>query len=755
MFTWIPFYEELATKLLEYRNKQAELISFLKGLEDKGIKSQKMNDRDSKGRTVLLNEIDPFTFYSNFNRGIKEENRYAIMREIKNKFGLKSDIPTDLDGLPVVNNMKAWFFPFAGKRKNDDISVLWDLAAAVVQKEVDQIDENLFNRCLMIGNVGMAKLTMGMFWMRPDKFLSYDNKNYEYFESEGLRVEETDYASYKKFIHGVKDRLGSDFKKLSRQAWLYSKPSNENESSTVPTPNSLKTILNSNVFQDDLNVILYGPPGTGKTYQVVEMATRICDEKVGLDRNAIVKRFKELQETSRIKFITFHQSYSYEEFVEGIRPVLSKDESGNDGGAKYVLKDGVFKTICNSASTKTQLLTTNKNLLDDPNIRIWKMSLGRYNSLEEGGIYDDCKKQNELWLGYGGDIDFTGCDTREKVYKALKKDDSATQPLDYSVTSVDTFKNKIKTGDLIIVTEGNSKFRSIGKVTGNYLPPGDEKNYQHRSVEWLVHFEPSMPREKIMDKTFSQMTLYEIDKNYLKMDVLKSLLTKDTTKENNEKYVLIIDEINRGNISKIFGELITLIEPDKRIGSQNEIQAELPYSNSKFGVPANLYILGTMNTADRSIAFIDSALRRRFIFKEIKPDPSVIEKTVGEEGVIEEVEVDALLKCMNSRIEALYDRDHLVGHSYFLKVKTLNDLKSVFLKEIMPLLSEYFHHDRKKMAKVLGCENNNESETILKKISSGKNNDYDINETWETNESFEKATGAELVKYFNNLINAE
>ena len=184
----------------------------------------------------------------------------------------------------------------------------------------------------------------------------------------------------------------------------------------------------------------------------------------------------------------------------------------------------------------------------------------------------------------------------------------------------------------------------------------------------------------------------------IKDGVFKKICLKAQADPNNS-YAIFIDEINRGNVSAIFGELITLIEADKRIGTANEIKVKLPYSKSDFGVPSNLSIIGTMNTADRSVEALDTALRRRFSFIEIMPNPSLLSNIKFKGFTLED-----LLVSINERIEVLLDRDHTIGHSYLIKLDSgdIQGLKMVFLNNIIPLLQEYFYHNYEKIALILG-----------------------------------------------------
>jgi hypothetical protein len=246
-----------------------------------------------------------------------------------------------------------------------------------------------------------------------------------------------------------------------------------------------------------------------------------------------------------------------------------------------------------------------------------------------------------------------------------------------------------------------SKLKAIGEVTGDYYcdPSSPIRYAQFRKVKWLYK-DLALPIEEIYGKKFSQQTIYQIDQKQINQSFFSA---KTQIKTGADKYVLIIDEINRGNISAIFGELITLIEPDKRKGETEELSAILPYSKIPFSVPKNLYIIGTMNTADRSVEALDTALRRRFSFEEMLPKPELLkDKGENESGKVGEINLEELLITINERIEALVDRDHTIGHAFFMEVDSLDSLRNVFANKVIPLLQEYFYGDYAKMEMVIG-----------------------------------------------------
>lgn len=416
----------------------------------------------------------------------------------------------------------------------------------------------------------------------------------------------------------------------------------------IESENTPKIInKNENLSNQPLNQILYGPPGTGKTYHMINKALEIIDGDVPDQRKDTKKRFDELVQAKQIEFVTFHQSYGYEEFVEGIKAIPIGAE-GNEDGEEMIYKPmaGVFKKLTKLAKdefSKTQGI-------HQPIVKKYKLEAKSLNiqaeMIEDNSNSFRILKGSKIRKGQTPSFDLY-------TYGELKK--KFLQ------------QAKLKEQDEFYILEEDYSFQSMSAASSIVL--GRQSN---GTTEW---------KESINDQD-----LFTVSKIHEKKDI--------------QNYILIIDEINRGNISKIFGELITLIEPSKRIGAEESLHVKLPYSGESFGVPTNLFIIGTMNTADRSIALMDTALRRRFEFIEMMPDLSAL-KDINIEGI----DIAKLLETINKRIEYLYDRDHAIGHAYFMSLKnspTLDELEHIFKYKIIPLLQEYFYDDWEKIMMILG-----------------------------------------------------
>ena len=463
-----------------------------------------------------------------------------------------------------------------------------------------------------------------------------------------------------------------------------------------------------------INLIFYGPPGTGKTYRTALEALRLCigEDAASLledDRASVMSRYKELVDAGQIEFVTFHQSFSYEDFVEGLRPTTEhssndddpSERSGESAGFSLRVNDGVFKAISERARLDVSGKGEKRRL--DRKSSVLKVSLGRAAYGEEDKIKFGLNS-GLIHSDWGGDVDWS-----EEQYDAFGSILARLREIygdkvsgyDWRAIITHTLRSKMQVGDYVLLSDGRDRVRALGCVTGDYYhDDGDQYPAHRRSVEWLWEDDGGIDRERIYSKAFARHSVYPLDDQSLDWDRLDELVFGSdikATSSDTMNYVLIIDEINRANISKVFGELITLLEPDKRIGAENEIRLRLPYSGKPFGVPRNLHIIGTMNTPDRSIALLDTALRRRFSFMELMPSPELLSTNV------EGVDLRSLLRTLNERIEYLFDREHQIGRAYFYGCQSQADIAEVLRFKIIPLLSEYFYEDWSKVDAVLGA----------------------------------------------------
>lgn len=710
-FNWSNFYGEFATTLLEYKNDRKGLISKLKSAyEETGMKLPKM---ESNGEIL---DIDPFTIFGLFNKGITDDNLKRILGEIAKQFNLKNKVPFSFEGIPLVNNLRSTFFNFAEERGENDINNLWEVFESAIRYADNPTQGNKLKIESTYNNVIKQKgiqwnITMGLYWIRPNTYINLDSKNREFIIKQKILPQQfiKEVNQFKNVPNGeqyiqlcdlllekIKDgQYGyRDFKELSFIAYERNM--------------SVDTVTQHNTQNTDIakNTILYGPPGTGKTYNTVMYAVAIIENKKleeikKENYTEVIDRYNKYKEDGLIEFTTFHQSYGYEEFIEGIKPVIHSDEE-DETDIQYEVVPGLFKKFCDIAG-KPILRKEKCDIGINESPTIWKISL---EGSGENSTRTECMKNEHIRIGY---------DEYGREITNLFKGVAGRHILNY-------FINDMSIGDIVMSCYDCNTVDAIGVVTGEYEWHDEYPEYKRlRKVNWIV----KGIKENIIKinngSRLSNPTVYKLRMDLSDVMEIIEKYSKNTieVEEKKKNHVFIIDEINRGNISKIFGELITLIEPTKRIGQTEGQKVRLPYSQKLFGVPNNVYLIGTMNTADRSIATIDTALRRRFNFKEMLPDEEVLD------GIyVEDVSIKDIFIKINKRITVLFDREHTLGHAYFLPLKgapTIETLADIFENSIIPLLQEYFYEDYEKIRMVLG---DNQKDSEDKQFITIEENDY-------------------------------
>lgn len=418
-----------------------------------------------------------------------------------------------------------------------------------------------------------------------------------------------------------------------------------------------------------VNQILYGPPGTGKTYQTITHALSILEnrpvEELELeDRSRLHDRFDQYLISGQVAFVTFHQAFSYEDFVEGIKPVTRQ------GQVTYELREGIFKLMARQA--RQALLCT--VLEREPQAPL----LVDFNQLY--GAFVDYLRSEQFHYFEGG--------SKQRFF----------------------LQRVLRFGNLDLRPEKSFSTHTVRKSTlqrlFNYYPQAGELDTRQQVAplvgEGHAGAYHAAFRELKKFESFHQQARPTAAQEAASDQHLELPVVTDEMIAHCRRYVLIIDEINRGNLPAIFGELITLIEADKREGRREALSVVLPYSQAYFSVPANLYLVATMNTADRSAEPLDSALRRRFTLREMPPRPELIPRlsaTPHPAGI----DLQRLLTVINRRLSLLLDDDHRIGHTFFLDITSLDELRQRFDHQILPLLREYFFDDIRKIGLVLGA----------------------------------------------------
>lgn len=604
-FTWIPTYKGIVEYLKGKENDQLGLINLLK---ESGC--DLFNDRDENDKLILLEVIDPFTFFCYINKYFTQ--RLEILQNLARNLGLP--IPKDDFGIPTTNPQKVWLFPYKSKRTNNEIARLWAFFYSVLN---NSITEELFSDILQIKGVGKIKLTEVLFYVDPYHNFPINGPTKPYLRKTfGIEPEFKTYGGYKDILKQIRSQTHKPFHQLSYEAWLKVSP--------LENKPEIKSIIKQ--MKTPLNQILYGPPGTGKTFE--------------LKKNYFpLYTLKEASITSEAFFEETVRDLTWWQVI-----------------ALALLEDGTSKV---NDLLKNRWVAGKANMSESKNVRATLWGNLQMHTVHESTTVAYTQRQVPLIFDKNED----------KSWSLLENELHEQFPELYDILeSVNNFKAN---------------------------PQKEIKHYVFTTFHQSFSYEDFVEGIKPKLNTEAENTdlSYQIENGVFKELCLRAQSDPDN------KYALFIDEINRGNVSAIFGELITLIEPDKRIGAINEIKVRLPYSKTDFGVPSNIDIFGTMNTADRSVEALDTALRRRFSFKEIMPDPSLLED-IEFDGF----NLDEVLETINERIEFLLDRDHTLGHSYFLNVESgdTDALEEVFKNKVIPLLQEYFYHDYEKIALILG-----------------------------------------------------
>ena len=675
-FDWVNFYKEFAGILRQYKNNRQELIAKIgKIYETTGI-SMPTLEKDNQ-----IVDVDPFTVFGLFNKNMSEKNRLSILRAVSSLFDVKASVPSAFYSLPVLYPQNATFYYFLGDRGDNDIDDLWGLFVTALDYVNNPLLENAnsfsdyFDRTIQKKGNGNSKITMGLYWIAPDTFINLDQRSTWYIYESGklpdkivktlpVIQQKTTASDYLKIVEKLRAYLQSgeselkDFKELSYEAWRYSEEINEKKrkerNKTIPgqdvavSDDNVRTTATakeeliqqingyknsySSILIESKNLIFRGAPGTGKTYLAKEIAADIISNGSCTDYSRLSEDQKK-----QVVFVQFHPSYDYSDFVEGLRPKVN-----DDGTMGFELQDGIFKRFVARAR---------KN-------------------------YEDSQK------------------TKETIEKEASVQGAMMDFFSSIELGVDTFRTI--NGNEFTITSVDDKHINISiprNVTVNRISLNIDE--LRRMLESDATFSMIKDITAFFGKTFATQAYSYDFAIYKAIKAKKGGASKAGTKTTEttelKKYIFIIDEINRGEISKIFGELFFAIDPGYR-GRAGEVSTQ--YTNmhtdpdEKFYVPENVYIIGTMNDIDRSVDSFDFAMRRRFRFVELKAD-----KQVGMLDALEnnkKVQAIRRMTALNKAIVAEKDlnENYQIGASYFLKLDTIT-FDQLWTDYLQPLLQEY------------------------------------------------------------------
>ncbi len=693
-FTWIPIYQELAKELAGWENRQDELISFLEELRSEGYVITPLNDKDGDGARFLLKEIDPFTFLGVFNRRIGYDQRLAILSQIKHFFELHSELPEDLDGVPILNNMKSWFFPNLASRNANDVERLWRVfQLALEENPLENKDFLLaFDEALKVKQTNV-NLTMALFWIRPDVFLSLDQSNRLYL---GIRLPEGGLTAkfYAETLRSVQAN-GKSFSEISLAAWGAENERTRRISESKQAEyrawgginywlvgaywndrdpaDQTERFLNEGIWENEYN-----------NRYINEVLSMSVNDKIAI--KAASTQRKDLPFDARNKTVSRMT-------IKAIGTIVANRD---DGRTVEVEWDPNF-------IDKSWYFYTNRNT-------IWRLRTDNNYRFKE---YAE-KLRDFVWYGKEQDYEWF----RKRLLDVSETDQILSEYIEVGKPPYST-DDLIASGVFLTEDEVNHIVERLFSKKAMILqgPPGVGKTFMSRKLAYALMKEIDHQRLEMVQ--FHQSYSYDdFVRGYrpvpgkagsfvLQNGVFYEFCQK-AMRDPDREYVFIIDEINRGNLSQIFGELLMLIEADKR---GPEFALPLTYRNEdepNFFVPPNLYLIGLMNVADRSLAMVDYALRRRFVFITLKPqyESEHFRQWLSERGMnpdLVQLIIERMTKLnMQIREDPLLGENYEIGHSFFLPKGDnfagldKNWYRGVIRTEIIPLLKEYWFDNPKK-----------------------------------------------------------
>jgi 5-methylcytosine-specific restriction protein B len=688
-FTWVPIQTEAFDRVLQLQDDRSELLAALEDMESAGLKSMPLNDQSALGEWTRINDIDPFTFLANFNRGITEANRIAMWEALAKRWDLKSSIPRDFAGIPLVNTQNTWFIPYRYLLKDGDIQALWEFAHAA-SEGVEYVTDSMFQRALAVRGVGMAKLTMGLFWLKPDLYVALDKKNAPNLERMGINSAVKTWSEYLQLLDDFKQKSRQTICEFSHKAHL-----DAINGGGGPVAPPILTTKESRIWTlaPGENARLWGE------FQKEGIAA------IGWDYLSDLRNYDSESEVEDaiikdedLKHRPTNNARACWQFLNVMKPgdwIVAKQ------GRSSVVGYGVVTGDYEYDPSRNEYYHTRK--VDWRLKGAWNVG---HNALATK-TFTDLTSDQQFWgrvlpqmgvalppfiRGAGPVVPPIVPDPPTKVvYPSYTKDDALT--------------------DLFIDEAAYDRMAKLLKRKKNMIlqgPPGVGKSYLAKRLAYSLMGEKNDERVSMIQ--FHQSYAYEDfiqgyrpsggdGASFERQDGVFFQFCEEARKCPKQDYYFIIDEINRGNLSRIFGELMLLIEADKR---GEEYALNLTYSkDEKFHVPANVHIIGMMNTADRSLAMVDYALRRRFAFVTLNPEFSSpnFSTQLKSKGISE-----ALVARVQSRMAALNKvikedaRDlgvgYCIGHSFFCPTVDVENEEAWYEEivdtEIRPLLEEYW-----------------------------------------------------------------